>query len=163
MRRCVNGLKALSVAVLVLLAACKNDSGPVEIKYGRENCEMCGMIISDPHYATEVRGGAENRIKKFDDMGDAITWLEKKGWGLGGVKEFWVMNSDDAKTWLDARQAFYVHAGTPMDYGYAAIPDHRDGSLTFDEMRQAVLARGSTTMCAPGEQPARQQNGGVTP
>lgn len=158
MRPYANGLRVMAFALLALLSACKDDSGPVPIKFGREACEMCGMIISDPRYVTEVRGGPENRIKKFDDMGDAVTWLEKKGWGLDATKEFWAMNSEDGKSWLDARQSYFVHGDTPMNYGFAAIPDHREGSLTFDEMRAAVLARGSTTLCAPD-----QQTGGVKP
>ncbi|HVI50514.1 MAG TPA: hypothetical protein VM661_04820 [Candidatus Sulfotelmatobacter sp.] len=167
MRRCVNGLKAAAFALLTLLAACKDDSGPVEIKYGREACEMCGMIISDPHYAVELRGGPENRIKKFDDVGDAVTWMEKKGWGLAATKEIWVMNSEDGKTWLDGRKAFFIRGTSPMDYGFAAVTDHREGSLTFDEMRTTVLARGSTSMCAPGQDSGQnneaQHNGGVKP
>jgi len=158
MRRYVNGLKAAAFALLTLLAACKDDSGPVPIKYGRESCEMCGMIISDPRYVAEVRGGPDNKIKKFDDVGDAVTWLEKKGWGLAATKEFWVMNSEDGKTWLDGRKAFFIHGATPMDYGFAAVPVQQDGALSFDDMRAAVLARGSTSMCAPD-----QQTGGVKP
>lgn len=162
--RC-RAFSALAVGFLLLLGACKDDQGPVEIKYGRETCEMCGMIISDPHFATEVRGGPDNKVKKFDDMGDAMNWLEKKGWGLDATKEIWVMNSLDGKSWLEARKVFFVRGTSPMDYGFAAVPDHREGSLTFDEMRAAALSRGSTTLCEPGRDAPdnRHQNGGSTP
>lgn len=150
MFRFANALR-LATAVLLLagLAACKPDSGPVEVKYGRDACEMCGMIISDPHYATEVRGGPDNKVKKFDDIGDAMNWLEKGGWGLDGAKEIWVMNSEDGTTWLDARKAFFKRGISPMNYGFAALPDRRDGGLTFDEMRKAALKRGLTSRCEP--------------
>ena len=151
-------LELLALAAALTVGGCESSAGPAEVKLGRDVCEMCGMIISDPRYVTEVRGGPENRVKKFDDMGDAVTWLEKKGWGLAATKEFWAMNSDDGKTWLDARQSFFVHGDTPMNYGFAAVPDHREGSLTFDEMRAVVMARGSTSMCAPD-----QQTGGAKP
>jgi len=156
--------KAALLAGLVLLAACKDDNGPVDVQYGREACENCGMLISDPHYATELRGGADNHVHKFDDMGDAVLWLDRKsGWSQTDLKEFWVMNSDDAKTWLDARKAFYVRASTPMDYGFSAVPDQRDGAITFEEMRQTILARGATNMCDPKDSPKDSQSGGVKP
>lgn len=147
--------EALKIAALVLLiglAGCKDDKGPAEVKFGRDTCTMCGMIISDPHYATEVRGGPDNKIVKFDDIGDAMNWLERKGWGLGATTEIWVMNSEDGKTWLDARHAFFRHGMSPMSYGFAALPAAAEGTVTFDEMRTASLKRGVTSMCEPGHE-----------
>jgi hypothetical protein len=115
------------------------------------------MIISDPHYAAEVRGGPDNKVKKFDDIGDAMVWLDKKGWGLDGAKEIWVMDSEDGKTWLDARRAFYLSGASPMESGFAAVAAAGEGRIGFDAMRQAVLARGDTSHCAtpatPGAKP----------
>jgi nitrous oxide reductase accessory protein NosL len=153
MFRIVNGLRLAALLLVIGLAACKPDSGPVEIKYGREACEMCGMIISDPHYATEARGGPDNKLVKFDDIGDAMNWLEKKGWGLAATKELWVMNSLDGTTWLDARQAFFKHGHSPMDYGFAALPTQTEDAVSFDEMRAQTLKRGMTSRCEPDQEP----------
>lgn len=46
------------LAAAPLVSACKPQTeGPEDIRWGRETCEICGMIISEPHYAAEVRGG----------------------------------------------------------------------------------------------------------
>ena len=125
--------------LLLALAACEKDKGPVEIKYGRDACEMCGMIISEARYAAEVRSASDNKMHKFDDIGDAVNWLELQGVGLQGAKEIWVMDSDDGKTWLDARNAFYRHGRSPMNYNFAAVAAPREGAVDFMTMRKQAL------------------------
>ena len=62
------------LSVLFVLGGCQGEpeSGPVDIKYGRETCEYCRMIISDPRFAVEVRQKPGAKVYKFDDIGDAI-------------------------------------------------------------------------------------------
>ena len=61
---------------------------------------------------------------------------------------YWVMNSDDGTTWLDARKASFTSGAiTPMDYGYAAVADARSGAVTFEEARKAVLSKGLSSRC----------------
>jgi copper chaperone NosL len=134
-----SALKRLTPAALLLLAACDNQSGPVEIKYDRDACEMCGMIISSPRYATEVRLASDGKAHKFDDIGDALNWLEKECKGLAQAKEIWVMDSGDGKTWLDARQAFFRRGASPMNYNFAAVASPGEGAVDFAAMRAQAL------------------------
>lgn len=141
MRPRLSMLRRLAPAILLMLAltACEKDKGPVAIKYGRETCEMCGMIISEPRYAAEVRVVADNKTHKFDDIGDAVNWLELQGVGLLGAKEIWVMDGDNGKTWLDARRAFYRRGRSPMNYNFAAVAAPREGAVDFMTMRKQAL------------------------
>ena len=144
------------LAATPVLSACKPQTeGPEDIRYGRETCEICGMIISDPRYAAEVRGGADRRLVKFDDIGDAIHWLNMQEWKNAPDNEFWVMDSNNGEDWLDATQAFY-HPNTmsPMDYGYAAVPTAEPGTVPFKMMKAAVLLRGLSSRCLPTEEHA---------
>ena len=50
------GVAALAL-VGVGTAGCGGGGGPAPVRWGRENCDYCGMIIDDPHFAGEVRGG----------------------------------------------------------------------------------------------------------
>lgn len=139
-----------------LLAGCfgEPETGPVEIKYGRDTCDYCRMIISDPRYAAQVRGGPNHKAYKFDDMGDAVHFLKTQDWKDDPKVEFWVMDSEDAETWLDARKAFYVAgAPTPMDYGFAAIAKRREGAVAFEEMSKTLLGAGASSRCLPGQEP----------
>lgn len=138
-------------ATALFLAGCmKQTEGTEEIHYGREPCAMCGMIISDPHFASEIRGGPQSALAKFDDVGDAVNWLAMSKWTEVETREFWVMNSEDGQTWLDARTAFYL-TGTPspMGYGFSAVSTARAGALSFAEMQKKALARGLTSRCPP--------------
>lgn len=149
-RRSVLGL----LVAAPLLAGCKEQTeGPEDIRWGRETCTICGMIISDARYAAEVRGGADKRLFKFDDIGDAVHWLSVQDWKAEPDVEFWVMDSNNGTDWLDARTSFYIpDTISPMAYGYAAVPTRETGTVTFEVMRASVLLRGLATGCLPPEE-----------
>lgn len=148
-RRAVLGL----LAAAPLLAACKEQTeGPEDIRWGRETCTICGMIISDARYAAEVRGGPNKKLLKFDDIGDAVHWLSVQDWKADPDVEFWVMDSNTGANWLDARTSYYIpDTISPMDYGYAAVPTHQAGTVSFEVMRAKVLLRGLATGCLAQE------------
>ena len=157
-RRCHGPSRRQMIALLAaapLLAACKPQSeGPEPIRWGRETCEICGMIISEPQYASEIRGGPDRKLVKFDDIGDAVHWLEEQPWKDAPDVEFWVMDYDSGTkgdAWMDARQAYY-RAGvvSPMDYGYAAVRHPASDTVDYAAMRTEVLKRGLTWRCVPG-------------
>ena len=138
MRWLASALEISLILGMLPLAGCDSDTGPADVKFGRDVCEMCGMIISDPRFVTEVRLG-DRSLHKFDDVGDAVNWLSAGCKVADDIKEFWVMDSANGKTWLDARQAFYRHAETPMNYGFGAVATQTPGTISFADMREQVL------------------------
>ena len=66
----------LGLIVLLALSACSdNGTGPVEVKWDRDACERCRMVLSDRYHAAQIRGGPADRkarVYKFDDIGGAI-------------------------------------------------------------------------------------------
>jgi nitrous oxide reductase accessory protein NosL len=134
---------ALWMAAAMLLAGCAGepDTGPVEIKWDRDTCIRCSMIISDRHFAAVARGGPKKRAFKFDDIGCAVHWLAGQPWGKDPATEIWVIDHKEGK-WIDARTARYVEGkASPMGYNFAAYGADRPGSIGFEEMRQKVLAQ----------------------
>ncbi|MDO8607977.1 MAG: hypothetical protein Q7R40_15695 [Phaeospirillum sp.] len=124
-------------------------TGPVEVKWGRDTCDYCGMIVDDPHYAAQVRGGANRKVYKFDDLGDGILFLAKQSWVADSATEFWVGGLETGQ-WLDGTKAFYVGGlRTPMAHGFGAVATPRDGALDFAGLKAAILAKGSTSRCEP--------------
>jgi len=146
-RRSVLGL----LVAAPLLVACKEQTeGPEDIRWGRETCAICGMIISDARYAAEVRGGPDKKLLKFDDIGDAVHWLSAQPWKAEPNVEFWVMDSNNGTDWLDARTAYYLpDTISPMDYGYAAVPIREAGTVSFEVMRAGVIMKGLSSRCLP--------------
>lgn len=136
-------MRWLAVAALVAFAAagCTKAAGdgPAEVKWDRDTCRGCGMVLSEHDFAAEVRGGPKDELQKFDDVGCALTWLAKQPWGFDASTRIWVAKVDDG-TWLDARTARYVEGKTsPMGFNFGAVEPGQAG-LSFDELKAKVLA-----------------------
>lgn len=148
-------LKLPAVAGLALLpAGCLEGEadGPVPVTLGRDTCEMCRMILSDIRFAAEIRGGPKNRLFKFDDIGCAVRWAAQTPWTAEPGTRIWAMNFDDGRTWLDAPKAVYRPGPlSPMGYGYAAVPAPEPGSLSYEELKAAVLKQAG---CSQKDRPS---------
>jgi nitrous oxide reductase accessory protein NosL len=130
----------LALVALLLAAACSEPtSGPVRVVWGRHACDHCGMLISEPRFAAQVRLGPRE-VARFDDFGCAALWLDAHG-GAAAAREFWAMDAEGDE-WLDARRAFY-RAGqrTPMAYGLAALREREPGALDFEGALGALRER----------------------
>jgi copper chaperone NosL len=128
---------------LAPLAGCGRDAntGPAKVKWDRDVCEHCGMVISDRHYAAQIRGGPGRKAHKFDDPGCAVSWLKSQSWAQAPDTEVWVADYRSGE-WLDAGQAHYVSGKTtPMNYGFGAVREAQPGAVDFATMKSQVLAR----------------------
>ena len=135
------------------LSGCKKGNWPegmAEIKWDRNTCVRCNMVISDRRFAAEIRGGANNTVFMFDDIGCLVFWLRDKAdkypWMADAATRFWVADSEsksrDEMQWFDPRQASYVSKTSPMGYNFGAIGGQLPASIDFNEMRQRTLAKG---------------------
>ena len=141
---------ALLAATPFVAGCMPQDEGPEEIRWGRETCAICGMIISDPRFGAEVRGGPERALAKFDDIGDAVHWLAMQDWAEAPETEIWVRDYETGSRWLDARASRYVGGVvSPMDYGFGAVEASGPETLSFTEMRTAVMEIGLSSRCLP--------------
>lgn len=146
-RRAVIAL--LAVTPFVVGCAAQTE-GPEKIRWGREVCAMCGMIISDPRFGTEVRGGREHELTKFDDIGDALHWLTMQDWADDPETEIWVRDYETGTRWLNARETRYVSGVvSPMDYGFGAIEQSGPDTVSFEDMRAEVMRIGLSSRCLP--------------
>lgn len=133
-----------------LLYACGDEGqwppGMAAIKWDRDPCTRCKMIISDRRFACEIRGGPKDTVFKFDDVGCAATWLAEKlkeyPWMADGATRLWVADFEGGgQRWLDAPVAHFVKGpSSPMGYNYAAYAAPREGSLDFHAMGQKTSA-----------------------
>lgn len=132
--------------MLVLLAACSGDSGtgPTDVKWDRDACDRCRMVLSDHLHAAQIRyfpeGKTRSRVAHFDDFGCASLWLEAQPWRDDPRTEFWVTEHRSG-AWIDARQAVFVMGEhTPMAYGLGAQAEPLADGLTFEQARAQVAA-----------------------
>lgn len=146
-------LRLAAGGALAALGACDRKGswpeGMAEIKWDRDTCVRCNMVISDPRFAAELRGGEKNTVFKFDDIGCLVFWQRDKAaqhpWMAEPATRMWVADSTDMSgaTWLDPRQAHYLGGRlSPMGYNFAAVRDAAAGSVTYGVMREQILAKG---------------------
>jgi len=134
----------LAGLLLLTLAACSNDpgTGPQAVKWDRDACERCRMVISDRHFAAQVRyfpAGKRSRLAAFDDIGCASLWLDGQPWKDDPRTELWVADYRTGE-WIDARTATYVENQlTPMEYGLGAQAEPVSGGLNFAQAKQRIV------------------------
>ncbi|MCB1963599.1 MAG: protein NosL [Rhodocyclaceae bacterium] len=134
------GLALLPLAG-TLLGGCEKDpnSGPVDVKWDRQVCERCSMILSDTRYAAQIRD-PQGTVHYYDDFGCAIFDLRKQGWDEAKI-EFWVTDYKTGR-WTSAYKARYVpERTTPMGYGLGAttVPNPKD--MGYADAKAAILIR----------------------
>ncbi len=147
----VGGLVLTPMAAL--LSACRKDGWPdgmAEIKWDRDVCARCSMVISDRRFAAQLRGGPDDRAFKFDDVGCLVFWMQEKAdtypWMKAPETRLWVADfnskSREEMRWLEPKRAFFVTRTSPMGYNFAAVAAPLAGALDFTDTRQHLLAKG---------------------
>lgn len=138
-------LRWLFVIVLVVLAACSGDPAtpePARIRFGETTCIECGMIISQPKYASSFayeESAGRFRSLPFDDIGDMLVHMRKHPELIPvGV---WV-HDYDSEAWIAAESAYFVKSGaikSPMGHGIAAFADKAAAERLAGETAGQVL------------------------
>jgi len=129
--------RILSILLFIFLTGCENNqTGPVEVKWDRDACERCRMVLSDRKHSAQIRGGLKeqkSKVYKFDDIGGAILWLEDKSWKDDAKTEIWVNDHRDGR-WLAARDAWFIKGQiTPMEFGLGAQDIKSEDSMSYRE------------------------------
>jgi copper chaperone NosL len=136
-------LLALIFALFLIGCDSKIDLSPKEIKWDREICERCKMIISDRFYAAQVINPQNGKRYYYDDIGCTILWFDeaKITWEKEAV--IYVTDASSGK-WINAKEAYWTYGKvTPMDFGFSAYEWPQTGleNHTFDYMRDHVLGK----------------------
>ncbi len=113
---------------------------PIDIKLHHYQDSQCGMVIDSIKYASEVIS-PDGRTWFFHDHGGMIKWIEKRDFRERAT--IWV-HAIDTNRWIDAKKAHYTRdEDTPMEYGFGAYENRKEGTISFNKMRLLTL-RGET-------------------
>ncbi len=131
------------LSIVLFLSACGNDkqTGAAEVKWDRDSCERCQMMLSERNFSAQVRvfpEGKRSKVFKFDDMGCAVLWLDTQSYKDDPKTEIWV-NNFKTNEWINARLAWFVKGQTtPMNYGLGAQPEKAEGALNYEQAIQHI-------------------------
>lgn len=140
-----SGLLISSFLWLLVLCACSGDTGtgPKAVRWDRDACERCRMVLSDHAHAAQIRytpaGKQRSVVALFDDIGCATLWLEDKPWREDPGTQIWVTDHNTGE-WIDARIATYVTGDlTPMEYGLGAQREPDAAGLSFEQAKIKIV------------------------
>lgn len=117
------------ILALLILGACgrgDREIQPADIHYGEDVCTECGMIISDPKFASSISkeiGEGRYQTVAFDDIGDMIAYLGKHA---DEKVVGWFVHDYETEEWIDATLAYFVvstNVKSPMNHGIAACAE----------------------------------------
>lgn len=143
---------AATCFALILLAACQSSllTGPPELRLGRHECALCGMLVSEDRCSTAilVDDGGRRDYLFFDDIGCMLD-AEHEG-KVGSVLERYV-HDYGTRTWVRAEEAIYVFASpkllpTPMGSGLVAFAERAEAERLGEPRGAKILSHEEATL-----------------
>ncbi|WP_198264462.1 nitrous oxide reductase accessory protein NosL [sulfur-oxidizing endosymbiont of Gigantopelta aegis] len=131
----------LSMAIFLTACSESKQTGVVEVKWDRDACDRCQMMLSERNFAAQIRvfpEGKRSKVYKFDDMGCAVLWLQSddaqaQKYLADPKTEIWV-NDYQTKDWLNAKSAWFIKVpASPMNYGLGALANKRDDAMNYNK------------------------------
>lgn len=114
---------------------------PLAFKDNALQCSHCFMyLVGKKHTAQAI--DAAGKTYFFDDPGCLVLWIKDQKIAFETLT-LWVY-SMDTHQWIDMRKAYFdIKETTPMEHGFAAYSEAKEGFIPFEEMQLSVL-RGET-------------------
>ncbi len=110
---------------------------PPAIRYGRDTCDECGMVISEARFAAAYLT-RQGEWRLFDDIGDMLAFYTSH---REAVAVFWVHDYETGD-WLQANGAFFVSSPalhTPMGHNIVAMTNRERANRLTDQLTGEVL------------------------
>jgi copper chaperone NosL len=103
-------------------------NGPVEPSWDHQTCAQCGMLLSDPRFACEIRR-ASGETLFFDDPGCLLSYLKAHPRPPSQVV---YLHRHNGAGWLPIEGAAFVEVpDSPMGYRLACVDPSQAGSHTL--------------------------------
>ena len=133
---------ACAVAVMAFAACAATADGPPEIAVDRTPCAHCGMLISEPVFASAYRAeGSEARA--FDDIACMLSEVRREPQPT--TIRFWFHDAENGE-WIDGSTAVFVKSSalqTPMAGGTLAYRNAERAARGAATQRGAVMNLGA--------------------
>jgi nitrous oxide reductase accessory protein NosL len=134
-------LFVIMISVFIIACSEEKQTGVIGVKWDRDACERCQMMLSEHHFAAQIRvfpKEKRSKVYKFDDMGCAVLWLAKQSYQNDPKTEIWV-NHYQTNEWLNAKNSWFIkQQSSPMNYGLGAQNKRITGALNYQQAVQHI-------------------------
>lgn len=130
---------ALVAAVWIVIRTGQTPpDGPVAVAWNDTACAECRMHVGDPAFAAQLQT-EDGEVLNFDDPGCLLRYRATQHPRVHAV----YFHTAQGDRWLrEAETAFDRVEGTPMGYGFAAVPRGTAGAVSVRDAEQSVKAGG---------------------
>lgn len=136
----MNRREFLGLFMLAALAgACgrRGEPEPPNIRYGRDVCAECGMVIGDERFAAAASAAGGEPVL-FDDIGCLAIYRQKRrpDWAAVWVHDY------ETRGWVRAESARFLLSSrirSPMGWGLAAFGDEARARIRQGEVGGELL------------------------
>lgn len=134
-------LKRRTVLMMIytmMFFGCFNENNNETIDAKGKVCPQCNMPISNVYHEHTGYVKEGSSVYYFDDPGCMVLWLKEQGKTQDSLTL--KVYSNDSFEYIDAKKAFYaIDDETPMNYGFAAYKEKKEGLIAFEKMRLRML------------------------
>ncbi|MBI3553408.1 MAG: nitrous oxide reductase accessory protein NosL [Elusimicrobia bacterium] len=134
--------------LLAVVAGCARDSGGIPvIKWGRDACARCGMILGEERFASGYVA-ADGSTVAYDDIGE---FLAASAENPSLAAKVYVQDAS-GRGWMPASQAVFVKISglaTPMGSGWAAFASQSEADEFARHLKMRVEGA-AVTLAARG-------------
>jgi copper chaperone NosL len=96
------------------LAGC--DAGPEPMRYGKDECESCRMLISDQRFGCQIVT-KKGRVFKFDDLGCMHAYEKRGSLNEGDIKQRYVGDFNRPNAFIPVERACYLRGAVKSPMG----------------------------------------------
>lgn len=128
---------AKAIMLLILVGSVSGcNAGPEPIRYGKEECSDCKMIISDQRFGAEIVT-RKGKVLKFDDVGCMSSFMKRGGVPQDEIKLRVVSDFNRPNKFIPFEQAIFLESDrlkSPMNSNRAAFATEEELQKTHKEI-----------------------------
>jgi copper chaperone NosL len=112
-----------ALIVLSLISSCTKSPEPID--FGKEECALCKMIITDQKYGSEIISD-KGKIYKFDAVECMGKYINDGKIGQSEISSVWAVDFSNPGQFVDVEKAFFLRSPSlpsPMAMNFTTFSD----------------------------------------
>lgn len=145
--------QAIAAAAAVIVSFCLTScgAGPEPMRYGKDECTSCKMIVSDQRFGAEIVT-TKGRVLKFDDIGCMNDFIKNGGIARSDIKQRVVCDFNHPNVFIPVESALFLkndELKSPMRSDSAAFATQAELEAVKSQLGSGEQAKWPAVVCTP--------------